>query len=98
MQIVLAAKQLAAQDKKSTGLKWPLTGGVPGQLSFEKLHALQIYMAGFQDGSVRLWDATYPALSLVYNVKPEVSILYNIVTGDFVQMLSIEKALLRLQC
>jgi len=50
-----------------------LTGGVPG-LPFKENHpVIQIYIAGYQDGSVRIWDATYPALSLVYNIKSEVS-------------------------
>ncbi|KAF7830935.1 lethal(2) giant larvae protein-like protein SRO77 isoform X1 [Senna tora] len=71
-EIVLAAKQHEAQDQTSTGIKWPLTGGVPGQI-FKDLHVLRIYIAGYQDGSVRIWDATYPALSLVYNMKPEVN-------------------------
>lgn len=54
-------------------MKWPLTGGVPGQLFKEHHLIIQIYIAGYQDGSVRIWDASYPALSLVYNIKPEVS-------------------------
>ena len=53
------------------GIKWPLTGGVPGQL-FKEDHHVILYIAGYRDGSIRIWDATYPVLSLVYIIKPEV--------------------------
>ncbi|MED6160716.1 hypothetical protein PIB30_054002 [Stylosanthes scabra] len=72
-QILVAAKQHLVQNQTSMGVKWPLTGGVPGQLFKEGHHIIQIYIAGYRDGSVRIWDATYPALSLVYNIKCEVN-------------------------
>ncbi|XP_028803788.1 uncharacterized protein LOC114758865 isoform X1 [Neltuma alba] len=72
-EILLAAKQSAAQDQTSSGMKWPLTGGVPGQLLKEDLHALQMYIAGYQDGSIRIWDVTHPSLTLVYNMTSEVN-------------------------
>ncbi|KAK7320593.1 hypothetical protein VNO77_30214 [Canavalia gladiata] len=71
-EILVAAKQLSTQNQTNMGLKWPLTGGVPGQLC-KDLPIIQIYITGYQDGSVRVWDATYPALSLVYNIKYEVN-------------------------
>ena len=53
--------------------KWPLTGGLPCKLSFAADNGLErMYIAGYQDGSVRIWDATYPALSLVFAFKSEV--------------------------
>ncbi|KAL6534388.1 hypothetical protein OROHE_013313 [Orobanche hederae] len=45
---------------------WPLTGGVCNHISFgedNKVHRL--YVAGYQDGSIRIWDATYPVFSLL---------------------------------
>lgn len=52
---------------------WPLTGGVPSHLSFtEHTGVERVYIAGYLDGSVRLWDATYPALSLICIVEGEV--------------------------
>jgi syntaxin-binding protein 5 len=74
MQILGAAKQLSVQNQRSVKIKWPLTGGVPGQLFKEDRLIIQILIAGYQDGSVRIWDASYPALSLVYNIKPEVAV------------------------
>ncbi|KAK7300521.1 hypothetical protein RJT34_11367 [Clitoria ternatea] len=71
-EILVAAKQLSKQNQASKGIKWPLTGGVPGQLFKEDHPIIQIYIAGYQDGSVRIWDATYPALSLVYDIDSEV--------------------------
>ncbi|CAO2825683.1 unnamed protein product [Amaranthus hypochondriacus] len=57
-------------DKSS---KWPLNGGVPCHLSLlgEK-KVERLYIAGYQDGSVRVWDATYPILSPIYLLDPEV--------------------------
>lgn len=72
-EILVAAKHRSIQSQKSIGMKWPLTGGVPGQPFKENHPIIQIYIAGYQDGSVRIWDATYPALSLVYEIKSEVN-------------------------
>ncbi|KAK4277817.1 hypothetical protein QN277_015753 [Acacia crassicarpa] len=71
-EILLAAKQSTAQDQNSSGMKWPLTGGVPGQL-LKDLHVLRIYIAGYQDGSIRIWDVTHPSFALVYNMTSEVN-------------------------
>ncbi|ESW13751.1 hypothetical protein PHAVU_008G223200 [Phaseolus vulgaris] len=72
-KILKAGKHHSIQNQKSIGTKWPLSGGVPG-LPFKENHPIiQIYIAGYQDGSVRIWDATYPALSLVYDIKSEVN-------------------------
>ncbi|CAJ1971027.1 unnamed protein product [Sphenostylis stenocarpa] len=72
-KVVVAAKHNSIQNQKSISIKWPLTGGVPG-LPFKENHPIiQIYIAGYQDGSVRIWDATYPSLSLVCNIKSEVN-------------------------
>ncbi|GMJ03232.1 Tomosyn [Hibiscus trionum] len=51
----------------ATGIKWPLTGGVPTQLSVSKDNSIdRLYIAGYQDGSVRIWDASYPILTLLF--------------------------------
>ncbi|KAI3474747.1 hypothetical protein Pfo_029932 [Paulownia fortunei] len=54
--------------------KWPLTGGVSNHIPFgedNKVHRL--YVAGYQDGSVRIWDATYPVFSLLCVLTNEVN-------------------------
>ncbi|KAI4306839.1 hypothetical protein L6164_030083 [Bauhinia variegata] len=72
-EIVLAAQKNAVHNQKSSSIKSPLTGGIPAQLLKEKdHHVYRMYIAGYQDGSVRIWDATYPALSLVYHIESEV--------------------------
>nr|XP_023903729.1 uncharacterized protein LOC112015552 isoform X4 [Quercus suber] len=66
-EIFSATKLHAPQTPDVGATKWPLTGGVPCQLiDTEVYHVERIYIAGYQDGSVRVWDATYPALSLIY--------------------------------
>ncbi|KAL5550468.1 hypothetical protein UlMin_000644 [Ulmus minor] len=53
--------------------KWPLTGGVPSQLSTSKDKRTQrMYLVGYSDGSVRIWDATYPVFSFVCHLESEV--------------------------
>ncbi|XP_059428888.1 uncharacterized protein LOC132162629 isoform X1 [Corylus avellana] len=53
--------------------KWPLTGGVASQLSITKDNGIErVYLAGYSDGSIRLWDATYPVLSFICLVEGEV--------------------------
>ncbi|XP_073288351.1 uncharacterized protein [Primulina huaijiensis] len=47
------------------GSQWPLTGGVPCHLSTAANKLQKMYIGGYQDGSVRIWDATSPVLSLV---------------------------------
>ncbi|XP_065869531.1 uncharacterized protein [Euphorbia lathyris] len=54
-------------------MNWPLTGGIPCQpLDAENCEVERVYIAGYQDGSVRIWDATCPTFSLVYVIEPEV--------------------------
>ncbi|XP_058002997.1 uncharacterized protein LOC110665372 isoform X2 [Hevea brasiliensis] len=48
------------------GTKWPLTGGVPVHLSSTEQRVVErVYIAGYQDGSVRIWNASYPFLSII---------------------------------
>lgn len=75
-QISLVAKNGSA-PVLSGSVKWPLSGGVPNQLSFVEHTGFQrIYVAGYRDGSIRLWDATYPVLSLICVFKGEVSFIF----------------------
>ncbi|OMO97590.1 Lethal(2) giant larvae protein [Corchorus olitorius] len=57
------------------GTRWPLTGGVPTQLSVAKDNSIDsVYIAGYQDGSVRIWDASYPILRPICVLEGEVRI------------------------
>ncbi|KAG6600918.1 Syntaxin-binding protein 5-like protein, partial [Cucurbita argyrosperma subsp. sororia] len=52
---------------------WPLTGGIPCQLhDAEDYQVERVYIAGYQDGSIRIWDATYPSFSRIFSFEPEV--------------------------
>ncbi|OWM81744.1 hypothetical protein CDL15_Pgr007782 [Punica granatum] len=58
---------------KPGNTKWPLTGGVPGELSTTKKHMIErLYISGYQDGSVRICDATHPILSSICILQREV--------------------------
>lgn len=59
--------------KTGTSTNWPLTGGIPCQLSSDECRCKRIYIGGYEDGSVRVWDATFPVLSLVSVVESRVS-------------------------
>lgn len=67
---------IAGSTLKLPGNKrWPLTGGVINQLSPGKDYQVQrLYVAGYKDGSVRIWDATYPVFSLMCVLTNEVRI------------------------
>lgn len=55
------------------GRTWPLTGGVRSEIpSAEEKYQTRIYTVGYQDGSVRIWDATNPILSLVLVLEGQV--------------------------
>ncbi|PPD97559.1 hypothetical protein GOBAR_DD05399 [Gossypium barbadense] len=57
----------------AAGIKWPLTGGVPTQLAVSKDNSIdKLYIAGYQDGSVWIWDASYPILTLLFVLEGEV--------------------------
>ncbi|KAI3930778.1 hypothetical protein MKX01_037224, partial [Papaver californicum] len=44
----------------STGTKWPLTGGISKQFPFSEDDVVErVYIAGYKEGSVQLWNATY---------------------------------------
>ncbi|KAI3936610.1 hypothetical protein MKW92_018390 [Papaver armeniacum] len=48
----------------SAGTKWPLTGGISKKLPFSEDDGVEkVYIAGYKDGSIQLWNATYSVLS-----------------------------------
>lgn len=52
---------------------WCLTGGVPSHLLSDSKNKIgRVFVAGYQDGSVRMWDATYPILSLLCVLESQV--------------------------
>ncbi|KAF9674595.1 hypothetical protein SADUNF_Sadunf10G0143400 [Salix dunnii] len=70
-EAISSRKLKATHCPRSTN--WPLTGGVPSQLhDAEKYQVERLYIAGYQDGTVKIWDATYPTFALIYVLGPEV--------------------------
>lgn len=58
----------------STNAKWPLTGGVPGDATASEDNGIdRLYIAGYQDGSVRIWDATHPILAQMLVLDDKIS-------------------------
>ncbi|XP_065853138.1 uncharacterized protein [Euphorbia lathyris] len=59
-------RNLSRVISQASGKEWPLTGGVPVDLSsVEHIGVERVYIAGYQDGSVRLWNTLYGVLSLI---------------------------------
>ncbi|XP_030540367.1 uncharacterized protein LOC115748104 isoform X2 [Rhodamnia argentea] len=72
-KMVAAAKHHLKNNLPTGHTEWPLTGGVPSQLRLSEVNQVErIYVAGYRDGSVRMWDATCPTLSLIYVLDPGV--------------------------
>lgn len=72
-EIVSAAKVRVANTLTMGNADWRLTGGVPSQLSCAADNVVKrVFIAGYHDGTVRIWDATYPALLLIFVLEPEV--------------------------
>lgn len=66
-ETISAAKLQGAHTMTTRSTKWPLTGGISSQLSSAEDNRIKrIYIGGYQDGSVRIWDATFPVLSLIF--------------------------------
>ncbi|XP_047967697.1 uncharacterized protein LOC125211805 isoform X1 [Salvia hispanica] len=60
LEIAVASPTVTLPGNK----RWPLTGGVTNKLSLGKDYKVQrLYVAGYDDGSVRIWDVTYPVFS-----------------------------------
>ncbi|KAL7586763.1 hypothetical protein Lser_V15G36125 [Lactuca serriola] len=72
-ETVLAVKSELASPKTPGSGKWPVTGGFQSQLSSdENIGVERIYIAGYQDGSVRIWNATFPVFSLIFTLELQV--------------------------
>lgn len=57
------------------GTNWPLTGGVANHMCFaEDGRVERVYISGYEDGSVQIWDATYPVFSLLCVLEGEVKV------------------------
>ncbi|XP_030925506.1 uncharacterized protein LOC115952465 isoform X1 [Quercus lobata] len=70
---VASVMKLASTVTAVSAAKWPLTGGLPSELSITKNDGVgRIYLGGYSDGSIRIWDATYPVLSLICLLEGEV--------------------------
>lgn len=68
----LALMKLSSTAIQARSAKWPLTGGVPYQLPTMKDDKVErVYLAGYQDGSVRVWDATHPLFSFICHLDAE---------------------------
>lgn len=66
-ETVLASKRQVASPTTTGSAKWPVSGGFPSELSSdENIGVERIYIAGYQDGSIRIWDATFPVFSLIF--------------------------------
>ncbi|KAL4377724.1 hypothetical protein GQ457_02G022120 [Hibiscus cannabinus] len=72
-KIVSTAKLKESHTPITPSKKWPLTGGVHNLLPEAAVYEVErVYVAGYQDGSVRMWDATYPVFSLVFVLGTEI--------------------------
>lgn len=41
-------------------------------MSYEDYEVAKLFIAGYQDGSLRIWDATYPILGLMFVLEGKV--------------------------
>ncbi|KAK1415488.1 hypothetical protein QVD17_31270 [Tagetes erecta] len=72
-ETVLDAKPQSSSPTSSGNAKWPVSGGFPSQLSSdENIGVERIYIAGYQDGYVRIWDATFPVFSPIFVLRFQV--------------------------
>ncbi|GJZ51611.1 synaptobrevin, WD40/YVTN repeat-like-containing domain protein [Tanacetum coccineum] len=62
----IAANMKVNSTQKTARGNWPVSGGIVQQLSSPEGYLIEkIYVAGYVDGSVRIWDATSPVLSIL---------------------------------
>ncbi|GAB4827611.1 hypothetical protein Ancab_034494 [Ancistrocladus abbreviatus] len=71
-EMVEATRLQMASVASYKSSKWPMTGGVPSHMSLPQDRIQRLYIAGYQDGSVQIWDATYPIFSPLFILEPEV--------------------------
>lgn len=69
--------KLSSTEIQGTSANWPLTGGVPYPLPTTKDDKVErVYLAGYQDGSIRVLDATHPVFSFICHLNGEVRVLH----------------------
>lgn len=56
------------------GTKWPLTGGDAPEVPYDNSEIEKLFIAGYQDGTVRLWYATYFVLVPVFVLEGKVCV------------------------
>ncbi|XP_055812638.1 uncharacterized protein LOC129882392 isoform X1 [Solanum dulcamara] len=62
--------------------RWPLTGGVYNHTSQAETNRIQrVFIAGYQDGSVRMWDATHPVFLLLCLLDREVKCVNTVISS-----------------
>ncbi|XP_076890939.1 uncharacterized protein LOC143542176 [Bidens hawaiensis] len=62
----IATNLKASPTQKSEGGGWPISGGIVYQFNSPEGYVIErVYIAGYMDGSVRIWDATSPVLSIL---------------------------------
>lgn len=72
----MAAKPQSSSPTSTGDVKWPVRGGFLSQLSSaENIGVERIYIAGYQDGYVRIWDATFPVLSPIFVLGLQVGVM-----------------------
>ncbi|KAK9683482.1 hypothetical protein RND81_10G144000 [Saponaria officinalis] len=72
-EMASAAVSKSAYQTSDQTTKWPLNGGLPCKVPPPGARVIErLYIAGYSDGSVRIWDATYPMLSPLSILYPEV--------------------------
>ncbi|KAK1570619.1 hypothetical protein Q3G72_004612 [Acer saccharum] len=70
--------------------KWPLMGGVPCQSNdTEDALVERLYVAGYQDGSVRIWDATSDFFSAIYFSQCNTLAVHVLPQGDGPQCMAV---------
>ncbi|KAL5540577.1 hypothetical protein UlMin_045270 [Ulmus minor] len=68
---IALAQKIDEAHSPTGGTKWPLTGGVPSRFNAEDYQVERVYVSGYQDGSVCIWDVTCPVPSLINTIGPE---------------------------
>ncbi|XP_047306443.1 uncharacterized protein LOC124909857 [Impatiens glandulifera] len=58
------------------GARWPLRGGISNPMTLSKDNEVKrVYIAGYEDGSVRMWDATHSVFTLLFIFESNVTML-----------------------
>ena len=66
LKTVLASKLQLASPKTTGSPEWPVIGGFSSQINAaENIGVERIYIAGYQDGYVRIWDSTSLVFTLI---------------------------------